>query len=205
MQTSSLIDFDSKYRERIAGVDEAGRGPWAGPVVAAAVIIDCSVADNLYEVNDSKKISEKKRERLFEKIIFCSSAYSISEVSHTVIDRENILRATYLAMANSILKLDPKPGRVLVDGVSGPELEGYVIETLKDGDARSLSIAAASILAKVHRDRIMRHYDRLYPGYGFAKNKGYGTAEHQEALRKKGACPIHRKTYKPVRILTGGK
>ncbi|HRU38896.1 MAG TPA: ribonuclease HII [Candidatus Goldiibacteriota bacterium] len=194
-----LLDFDASYGSLLAGVDEAGRGPWAGPVVAAAVIIDPQKYGLLSGINDSKKIPEKKREPLFDLIASSSLAFAITEVSHLVIDRDNILNATLLAMANAVEKLSVKPALVLVDGTRCPELEGYKSEAVVDGDAKSLSIAAASILAKVHRDRIMRNYDRIFPQYGFAKHKGYGTAEHIAALKKYGICEIHRKSYKPVR------
>lgn len=193
-----LLGFDRAYGCVLAGVDEAGRGPWAGPVVAAAVILDPGKSGLLTEIDDSKKIPEKKRERLFDVVVECSLAYAISEVSHTVIDKENILQATLRGMSNAVEKLTVRPQIVIIDGTKCPDLPNFKSEAVIDGDARSMSIAAASILAKVHRDRIMRNYDKMFPQYGFAKHKGYGTAEHIAALRKYGACEIHRRSYKPV-------
>lgn len=201
-----LKDFDMAYNCVIAGVDEAGRGPWAGPVVAAAVILDPQKLDMLKEIDDSKKIPEKKRELLFNIVIDAAVSYAICEVSETVIDKENILQATLRAMSNAVEKLTVKPALVLVDGTKCPDLENFKSEAVVDGDAKSLSIAAASILAKVHRDRVMRNYDKMYPVYGFAKHKGYGTTAHIAALKKHGVCEIHRKSYKPVRdIMEGGR
>jgi len=194
-----LTAFDRAYACVLAGVDEAGRGPWAGPVVAAAVVLDPKKLETLKEIDDSKKIPEKKRELLFNIVIDASLSYAICEVSETVIDKENILQATLRAMSNAVEKLTVKPALVLVDGTKCPDLPNFKSEAVVDGDAKSMSIAAASILAKVHRDRIMRNYDRMFPVYGFAKHKGYGTAEHMAALRKYGVCEIHRKSYKPVR------
>ncbi|MFP4466980.1 MAG: ribonuclease HII [Candidatus Goldiibacteriota bacterium] len=196
-----LLEFDGGYAGPVIGVDEAGRGPWAGPVVAAAVILDIRKTGELSEINDSKKIPEKKRELLYEKIIDLCSVYAVSEASAEVIDRDNVLAATLFCMKNCIEKLVRSGSgaqTVLVDGISRPAAEGIKIETIKDGDAKSLSIAAASIIAKVHRDRIMRRYDRMFPQYGFSKHKGYGTRQHILALEKYGLCEIHRKTYKPV-------
>lgn len=195
---NSLFDFDSSHKGIICGVDEAGRGPWAGPVVAAAVILDPEKISTLGEVDDSKKIPEKKREELFQAVINASLTYSIAEISAKIIDRSDILSSTMNAMKSCVEKLSQKPEVVLVDGNKAPDLQGYNIITVVDGDAKSLSIAAASILAKVYRDRIMRNYDRLYPGYGFASHKGYGTKEHMEALNRLGTCCIHRFSYKPV-------
>jgi ribonuclease HII len=193
-----LADFDGVFTGTLAGVDEAGRGPWAGPVVAAAVVLDRSKTGALLEVNDSKKLTEKKREKLFDIIIDASVTYSIFQVSNTVIDRINILEATMEAMKNAVAGLKVSPETVIVDGISTPQAPGAKVITVIDGDAKSLSIAAASILAKVYRDRIMREFDSIYPGYGFARHKGYGTAFHMKALDEKGVCPIHRVSYKPV-------
>ena len=201
----NLSKFDQGYKGIIAGVDEAGRGPWAGPVVAAAVILNKGKLEGLSELDDSKKLTEKKREKLFEIIISSCLSYAVSEVSHKVIDRENILKATLIAMDYSIRKLDPVPNIVLIDGISKPDMEKYNLETVKDGDAKSLSIAAASVLAKVHRDRIMKKHDRVYPDYGFSRHKGYGTKEHIEALKKHGISDIHRISYKPVKAVMDGK
>jgi ribonuclease HII len=194
-----LKGFDKAYNCIVAGVDEAGRGPWAGPVVAAAVILDPQKLETLMEIDDSKKIPEKKREMLFNIVIDASLSYAICEVSEKVIDKENILQATLRAMSNAVQKLTVKPVLVLVDGNKCPDLPDFKSEAVVDGDAKSLSIAAASILAKVHRDRVMRNYDKMFPVYGFTKHKGYGTAAHIAALKKFGVCEIHRKSYKPVR------
>lgn len=193
-----LRDFDNTYKEIIAGVDEAGRGPWAGPVVAAAVILDKNKIETLQDINDSKKIPEAKREMLFDIVREACIAYAIAEISHAGIDKSDILSATMLAMANAVKGLKSQPQLILVDGISRPPIENIKIETIISGDAKSLSIAAASILAKVHRDRIMRNYDLMYPVYGFGKHKGYGTAVHMKALAEYGVCPIHRLSYKPV-------
>lgn len=196
-----LLNFDLNFNKIIAGVDEAGRGPWAGPVVAAAVILDKTKLTLLSEVDDSKKISEKKREELYQKIIDASICFAISEVSQNVIDRLNILNATIVAMKNCIEKLLYKPEIILVDGNMDFQIDNIRVEHIIDGDEKSLSIAAASILAKVHRDRIMRNYHKIYPHYGFINHKGYGTKEHINALIKYGPCEIHRMSYKPLKKL----
>ena len=193
-----LKKFDASFEVIFAGVDEAGRGPWAGPVVAAAVILDKNKLASLSGINDSKKIPEKKRELLFDIVREACITYAINEISHSAIDKTDILKATLLAMANAVRALQTTPQLIVVDGISRPPVDGMEIETVIDGDARSLSIAAASILAKVHRDRIMRNYGVMYPQYGFEKHKGYGTAVHIKALDKYGVCPIHRLSYKPV-------
>ena len=193
-----LAGFDAAYGPMIAGVDEAGRGPWAGPVVAAAVIINPAMISMLSEIDDSKKLTEKKREKLFNVVTSCSLAYAIAEASNAVIDSGDILSAAMDCMAQAVKKLSPAPLTVLVDGNRLPELGGINAKAVTGGDAKSLSIAAASVLAKVHRDRIMRNYDRIFPGYGFAEHKGYGTAAHMKALEKLGVTEIHRKSYKPV-------
>jgi len=193
-----LFTFDLQYNGIIAGVDEAGRGPWAGPVVAACVILDRAKLDNVKEVDDSKKLSEKKREKLYQIIIDSCVCFAISEVSHNTIDKKNILEATTMAMLNCIQKLTFKPDLLLVDGNIGFRVENTKVEHVINGDEKSLSIAAASILAKVHRDRIMRNYHKIFPQYGFINHKGYGTKEHIAALLKYGPCEIHRKSYKPV-------
>ncbi len=194
-----LYDFDKNFGNIVLGVDEAGRGPWAGPVVAAAVILDFSKIELYRDIQDSKKIKENKREKLFDLITNNCVAYSISEASHQLIDEINILQATLLAMKSAIEKIRDPFDIILVDGVNIPDVNTDKIKCIKDGDAKSLSIAAASILAKVHRDRIMRYFDRVYPRYGFAKHKGYGTKDHINALNKYGLCSIHRKTYEPVK------
>lgn len=175
----------------IAGMDEAGRGPLAGPVVAAAVIMP---TDALIEgVDDSKKVSEKKREKLFDEIIAKAVAYKICLADEKVIDEINILNATKRAMTECVAGLSVRPDVVLVDAVK-LSLDVPTKAIIK-GDALSYNIAAASILAKVYRDRLMRDYDAKYPQYGFAKHKGYGTKDHIDALREFGPCPIHRRTF----------
>ena len=176
----------------IAGVDEAGRGPLAGPVVAAAVILPPDT--DIFYLNDSKKVPEKRRELLFDEIREKAVSYGIGIVGEARIDEINILQATYEAMRQAIASLQPAPGILLNDAVKIPEVETAQVPIIH-GDAKSVSIAAASILAKVTRDRIMREMDERYPGYGFAKHKGYGTAEHMEAIRTLGPCPIHRRTF----------
>lgn len=176
----------------ICGIDEAGRGPLAGPVVAAAAVLpkDCQI---LY-LNDSKKLSEKKRDLLFDEIKEKAVAYGIGIVSPQVIDEINILQATYEAMRQAISQLNVIPEILLNDAVTIPGVDIMQVPIVK-GDAKSVSIAAASILAKVTRDRMMMEYDQIYPEYGFAKHKGYGTAAHIAALKEYGPCPIHRRTF----------
>ena len=176
----------------ICGIDEAGRGPLAGPVVAAAAVLpkDCQI----FYLNDSKKLSEKKRDLLFDEIKEKAVAYGIGIVSPQVIDEINILQATYEAMRQAISQLNVIPEILLNDAVIIPGvdiMQGPIVK----GDAKSVSIAAASILAKVTRDRMMMEYDQIYPEYGFAKHKGYGTAAHIAALKEYGPCPIHRRTF----------
>ena len=175
----------------IAGMDEAGRGPLAGPVVAAAVIMPLD--DIIEGVDDSKKVSEKKREILYDKIIEKAIAYKICLADERVIDDINILNATKKAMTECVEGLSVRPDIVLVDAVK-LALEVPTKAIIK-GDALSYSIAAASILAKVYRDRLMREYDMIYPAYGFAKHKGYGTKDHIDAIRTVGPSPIHRRTF----------
>ena len=175
----------------IAGIDEAGRGPLAGPVTAACCIMDLS--NPIIGVDDSKKLSAKKRNHLFDKINEDAKAFSIVSVDHDVIDRINILQATKSAMKQAVHCLSVKPEYLLIDAVK--EEFGLPYEAIVHGDALSYSIAAASILAKVTRDNIMMEYALLYPEYGFEKHKGYGTKEHIEAIKKYGPCPIHRKTF----------
>lgn len=176
----------------ICGIDEAGRGPLAGPVVAGAVILpkDCQI---LY-LNDSKKVSEKKRELLFDEIREKAVNCGIGVVGPGRIDEINILQATYEAMREAVSQLQPAPEILLNDAVTIPGIDLMQIPIVK-GDAKSVSIAAASILAKVTRDRMMVEYDALYPEYGFAKHKGYGTAVHIQALKEHGPCPIHRRSF----------
>ncbi len=178
--------------EYICGIDEAGRGPLAGPVIAAAVILPKD--SELLYVNDSKQLSSKLRESLFDQIKAEALSYAIGSASHARIDEINILQADYEAMRQAVEALDPSPQLLLNDAVIIPGLSIPQKSIIK-GDAKSYSIAAASVLAKVTRDRIMEQYDELYPEYGFAKHKGYGTKEHREALKKYGPCPIHRQTF----------
>ncbi len=176
----------------IGGIDEAGRGPLAGPVVAACVILNPD--DPIHYVNDSKKLNEKTREKLYDEIINRSVAYGIGVIGEKDIDELNILQATYKAMRSAIGQMDKMPDHLLNDAVIVPEVD-IPQEKIIKGDANSLSIAAASILAKVTRDRLMVAYDELYPEYGFAQHKGYGSKEHIAAIVKHGPSPIHRKTF----------
>lgn len=178
----------------ICGIDEAGRGPLAGPVAAAAVILpeDCKIA----YVNDSKKLSEKKREALYDEIMEQAVSIGVGIVGPGRIDEINILQATYEAMREAVGKLSPAPDVSLNDAVTIPGLSPAIRQVpIIKGDAKSLSIAAASIIAKVTRDRMMREYDKMYPEYGFAAHKGYGSAEHMAAIRKYGMTPIHRRSF----------
>lgn len=177
----------------VAGVDEAGRGPLAGPVCAAAVILPkgCEIEG----LNDSKKLSEKKREKLYDVIIEKAIAYNIQLVNNDVIDEINILQATMLAMTNAVNSLAVKPDYVIIDGNKVPEQLNIPSDCIVKGDAKSMSIAAASILAKVTRDRLMLQLDKKYPEYEFSRHKGYGTKLHQEKLLEYGPCEIHRKTF----------
>lgn len=176
----------------ICGVDEAGRGPLAGPVCAAAVILPAHV--ELPGLNDSKKLSDKKRRELFPLIKECAIAYGIGLADHEEIDGINILQATFLAMERALSQLSVKPDLVLVDGNRSKEF-GLPVKTVVHGDSISASIAAASVLAKVTRDDIMLEMSQKYPEYGFEVHKGYGTKAHYEALRSCGPCPIHRKSF----------
>ena len=177
----------------VCGVDEAGRGPLAGPVCAAAVILDPNT--ELVGVNDSKKLSEKKRETLFDVICSKAVAYSIAFASVEEIEEHNILNATYLAMNRAIDGLKINADFALIDGNRVPKDIKIDCQTVVKGDAKSLSIAAASILAKVTRDRLLLEYDKKYPEYNFAKHKGYGTAEHMDAIRKYGPSEVHRPSF----------
>ena len=180
---------------QVAGIDEAGRGPLAGPVVAAAVILDPE--QPIEGVNDSKKLSEKRREQLFELIIQRAVAVGIGRADAAIIDQINILQATRLAMLEAVHALPVTPNYLLIDGIT-TIASPLPQQPLKQGDSRSASIAAASIIAKVTRDRLMLDYDHLYPAYGFARHKGYGSALHLAALQKYGPCPIHRLTFARV-------
>lgn len=190
----AMKEFEREYDgcSLICGVDEAGRGPLAGPVAAGAVILpkDCTI---LY-LNDSKKLSEKRREELFWEIREKAVSYSVGIVGPERIDEINILQATYEAMRQAVSGLGAVPDLLLNDAVTIPELAIPQVPIIK-GDAKSVSIAAASILAKVTRDHLMEEYDRQFPQYGFAKHKGYGTAAHVTAIREFGPCPIHRRSF----------
>lgn len=189
-----MREFENKYSDlgAVAGIDEAGRGPLAGPVVAAAVILPKDIF--LPFLNDSKKVTEKRRDVLFDQIKQEALAYGIGIASNALIDEINILQATYEAMREAISKLNKTPDILLVDAVHIPGISLKQVGIVK-GDAKSVNIAAASILAKVTRDRLMLEYDKIYPEYGFASNKGYGTAKHIEALKAYGACDIHRRSF----------
>ena len=181
----------------VAGVDEAGRGPWAGPVVAAAVILDpANIPDGL---NDSKKLNQARREQLFDQIQ-ATAEISTGIIEAGEIDRINILQATMKAMSDAIAGLPRSPSMALIDGNRTPVLK-CSSQTIKKGDALSLSIAAASIIAKVTRDHLMKDLDNQFPGYGFARHKGYGTAIHADALASLGPCPQHRKSFAPIKAL----
>ncbi len=180
----------------VAGVDEAGRGPLAGPVVAAAVILDPRrVPDG---IRDSKTLSARARERLYDEILAHARGVSVAAASVAEIDRRNILQASLLAMERAVARLDPSPAVCLVDGNRAPDLP-MPCRCVVGGDRRSLSIAAAGIVAKVVRDRIMTRLDALYPDYGWSANAGYGVRRHMEALRSVGLTPHHRKSFSPVR------
>jgi ribonuclease HII len=189
---------------RVAGVDEAGRGPLAGPVVAAAAILpakwaECGLPPELDGLNDSKQLTELQREKFFAFIIARGEIeFAIAEIGAGLIDEINILQATHRAMNAALAKLNPPPQHVLVDGL--PVRTMRVPQTaIVKGDARSYSIAAASVLAKVTRDRLMLEFDRQWPAYGFAGHKGYGTARHLAAIAAHGPCPIHRKSFAPLK------
>ena len=195
----NLLEFETKARERefsnIAGVGEAGRGPLAGPVVAAAVIFSSSI--DIAGLDDSKKLSAKKREALFPKIQEKAIAYGMSVVDPEVIDEINILQAARLAMKQAVDQLNPVPDLLLIDG--NQKIESSLDQwAIIKGDSKSLSIAAASVLAKVTRDRIMEDYHKLYPQYQFDRHKGYGTKLHRTLIQEHGPCPIHRSTFKGV-------
>ena len=178
--------------ETVCGVDEAGRGPLAGPVCAAAVILPPDV--QIDGLNDSKKLTDKKRRELYEVITQCAAAYGVALVDEKTIDEINILQATFRAMAEAIGALAVRPQLALIDGNRAGQF-GVPTQTIVKGDSLSASIAAASILAKVTRDRLMEQYAETYPQYGFEIHKGYGTKRHYEALREYGPCPIHRMTF----------
>ena len=199
-RTENMKMYEKKYWDYhyICGIDEVGRGPLAGPVVAAAVILpkDC----NILYINDSKQLTEQKREELFDLIMEQAVSVGIGVVSHERIDEINILQATYEAMRQAVGKLSVTPDLLLNDAVTIPELTMKQVPIIK-GDAKSISIAAASIIAKVTRDRMIVELDKFYPEYGFTGNKGYGSAVHIQALKTVGPCKIHRKTF--IKNFTG--
>ncbi len=190
-------EFENNARQQgfklICGVDEAGRGPLAGPVCAAAVILPQGTV--IEGLDDSKKLSEKKREKLYDIIILKAEAYSVAMASVEEIEEYNILNATFLAMNRAINGLSPKPDFALVDGNMEPKGIAVKCETIVKGDSKSMSVAAASILAKVTRDRLLYEYDEKYPLYGFAEHKGYGTKKHRDAIMKYGPCEVHRLSF----------
>ena len=186
-------DLHERGFKNICGIDEAGRGPLAGPVVVAGVIMP---EDSMIEgVNDSKKVSEKKRELLYDKIIEEALAYSVAIIGQDVIDEINILNATKSGVTKVIEELDVKPDLILIDALEHIDTKGIPYESIIKGDAKCYSISAASIIAKVTRDRIMREWDNVYPQYGFIQHKGYGTAKHIAAIKEYGLCPIHRRSF----------
>ena len=186
-------EFFDKGVKYIAGIDEAGRGPLAGPVVVASVILP---QDSMIEgINDSKKVSEAKREKLYDLIINEAISYGIGIIYQDEIDEINILQATKKGLTEAIKQMEIKPNIIMVDALSGIDTLGIPYKSIIKGDAKCYSISAASILAKVTRDRIMREWDIIYPEYGFGSHKGYGTAKHITAIREFGPCPIHRKTF----------
>ena len=179
--------------QTIAGIDEAGRGPLAGPVVVAGVIMP---KDSMIEgVNDSKKVSEKKREKLYDLILDEAISYSVAIIGQDVIDDINILQATKQGVTQVVEGLDVKPDLIVIDALNHINTKGIPYNSIIKGDAKCYNIAAASIIAKVTRDRIMREWDSIYPQYGFIQHKGYGTAKHIEAIKQYGLCPIHRRSF----------
>ena len=192
-----LKEIEKEFHDRgvnyIAGIDEAGRGPLAGPVVVACVLLP---KDSMIEgVNDSKKVSENKREKLYDLIIQEAISYEVGIVYQEEIDEINILQATKKALTMAVTQMETKPNIIMVDALNGIDTLGIPYKSIIKGDAKCYSIAAASIIAKVTRDRIMREWDKVYPEYGFAAHKGYGTAKHIAAIKEYGPCPIHRRTF----------
>lgn len=190
----SMQEYERSYPQYryICGIDEVGRGPLAGPVIACAIILPKNC--NILYINDSKQLSEKKREALYDEIMEQAISVGIGSASHARIDEINILQATYEAMRTAINQLGVVPELLLNDAVTIPEVVIPQVPIIK-GDAKSISIAAASIIAKVTRDRLMVEYDKVFPGYGFASNKGYGSSEHIKALKELGPSPIHRESF----------
>lgn len=186
-------DLYHKGFQRICGIDEAGRGPLAGPVVIAGVIMP---QDSMIEgVNDSKKVSEKKREKLYDLILEEAISYSVAVIEQDVIDEINILNATKQGVTQVVEGLEIKPDLIVVDALTHINTKGIPYDSIIKGDAKCYNIAAASIIAKVTRDRIMRQWDEIYPQYGFSGHKGYGTAKHIVAIKEYGLCPIHRRSF----------
>lgn len=186
-------NLHQKGFKNICGIDEAGRGPLAGPVVVAGVIMpENSIIEG---VNDSKKVSEKKRELLYDKIIDEAISYSVAIIDQNTIDEINILQATKKGVTEVVQGLKVKPDLIIIDALKDINTCGIEYQSIIKGDAKCYSIGAASIIAKVTRDRIMREWDEVYPQYGFAKHKGYGTAQHISALKEYGPCPLHRRTF----------
>ena len=186
-------NWHQKGKKLVCGIDEAGRGPLAGPVVVAAVIMP---EDSFIEgVNDSKKVSEKKREKLYDEITENAIAWSVGIIDQNEIDEINILNATKKGLTTALTELKEKPDIILVDALTKIDTLGIPYESIIKGDAKSYSIAAASIIAKVTRDRIMRQWDEIYPQYGFINHKGYGTKAHIDAIKQYGLCPLHRKSF----------
>lgn len=186
-------EFFDKGVKYIAGIDEAGRGPLAGPVVVASVILP---QDSMIEgINDSKKVSEAKREKLYDLIINEAISYGIGIIYQDEIDEINILQATKKGLTEAIKQMEIKPNIIMVDALSGIDTLGIPYKSIIKGDAKCYSVAAASIVAKVTRDRIMREWDKIYPEYGFASHKGYGTAKHIATIKEFGPCPIHRRSF----------
>lgn len=186
-------DLYEKKFNNICGIDEAGRGPLAGPVVVAGVIMP---KESMIEgVNDSKKVSEKKREKLYDLIIEEAIDYSVAVIGQDIIDEINILNATKMGVTRVVEDLNIKPDLILVDALTHIDTKGIPYDSIIKGDAKCYSIAAASIIAKVTRDRIMRQWDEIYPQYGFLTHKGYGTAKHIQAIKEYGLCKIHRKSF----------
>jgi len=199
--TQISLEYEHRLWENgihlVAGIDEAGRGPFAGPVVAAAVVFD-EQSETLEGINDSKKLTPKKREKLYDVILQNAKAIGIGIVEPEEIDRINILQATYKAMRQAVGRLKLKPGHLLIDGRPIPD-RIYPSTAIIGGDGKCYSIAAASIIAKVYRDKLMTELDSVFPHYGFAKHKGYGTEAHRKAIAKFGPCPIHRKSFSGVK------
>ena len=200
-----MFDYENKFLSKgyklIAGVDEAGRGPLAGPVVVACVIMPLDKQEIIDGVNDSKKLSPKKRDMLYDQIIQKAVCYTVSIVDHKIIDKINILEATKQGMCNCINTMKIKPDIAFIDAVGNLDVNTEILPIIH-GDALSYNIACASIIAKVTRDRLMLEYDKQYPQYNFKQHKGYGTAEHIRLLKQYGKCPIHRDTF--IKHFVGG-